>query len=67
MSAKVSPQGALVIVDISNLEMAVLNPNNPPNPSLCNNLRIASFNCRSVKNSVVELKNLCQNHDVICL
>ena len=31
------------------------------------NLRFASFNCRSVKNSVDELKSLCVNHDVICL
>ena len=32
-----------------------------------NNLRIASYNCRSVKNSIQDVYNLCESHDIVCL
>ena len=30
-------------------------------------LRICSFNCRSVKNSMHDVQRLCNSHDIVCL
>jgi len=31
------------------------------------NLRICTFNCRSFKNSIIDIKNLCDTHDIVLL
>ena len=30
-------------------------------------LRICTFNCRSLKNSIVDIRNLCNSHDIILI
>jgi len=30
-------------------------------------LRICTFNCRSLKNSIIDIKNLCDTHDIVLL
>jgi exonuclease III len=31
------------------------------------NLRVCSFNCRSVKSSINEIQSLCDSNDIVCL
>jgi exonuclease III len=34
---------------------------------MANNLRICTFNCRSVKSSIGEIHKLCESHDIVFL
>ena len=47
--------------DISGLEM------DPDNSAQLCGLRICTFNCRSIKNSIHDVQRLCTSHDIICI
>ena len=51
---------ALTDADTSGLKMDLITDK-------IDDLRIVTFNCRSIKSSMVEVNRLCESHDIVCL